>query len=222
MEKPAVHTLVLCDFDGTIATNDMGYDVISRFAGEGWGEINRAYCAGEIGSMEAYRKTAALFKVSREEITRYVLDHVTVDDHFEEFASFCRESGYEIKIVSDGLDFYIDAVLKNIGLDDIEFYSNVLIFEDERRVSVEFPGLNSECLKCGNCKSSILKGYRSSYDMIMYIGDGYSDICPAQDADLVFAKSLLYNKLKERGKECIHCHGFSDILRYLKARNNGT
>lgn len=222
MNKSQLRTLVLCDFDGTIATNDMGYDVISRFSEDGWYEINRAYCAGEIGSKEAYQRAAEIFRVSREEITAYVLDHVTVDEHFSEFALFCRKSGFDIKIVSDGLDFYIEAILKDIGLDDIEFYSNVLKFEDRRKVSVDFPGFNVACRKCGNCKSSILERYRHAYGVIIYIGDGYSDICPAQDADLVFAKKLLYDKLKEHGKDSIRYRSFSDILFYFRTNDRNT
>ena len=53
---------VSCDFDGTICTVDMGNEILNRFTGEGWNEIDRAYCAGEIGSRDAYSRVVSLIE----------------------------------------------------------------------------------------------------------------------------------------------------------------
>ena len=209
-------TLVISDFDGTIASNDMGHEVIRRFAGEGWEEINRAYCAGELGSRDAYRRAAALFRVDREELRRFVLKHCALDPYFREFYHYCTTRGFDLKIVSDGLDFYIGVMLEESGLGEIDFYANALVFRPDGMLTIEFPHYNEECERCGNCKSSFLKRHRPFYERIVYIGDGYSDVCPAMDADLVFAKSILYEKCVEHGKECIHYENFNDIKAYLK------
>jgi 2-hydroxy-3-keto-5-methylthiopentenyl-1-phosphate phosphatase len=52
--------------------------------------------------------------------------------------------------------------------------------------------------------------------MIIYVGDGHSDRCPAGEADLVFAKKSLFNYLKERNKPCQAFKNFKDIYTYLK------
>lgn len=209
-------TLVISDFDGTIASNDMGHQIISRFAGEGWEEINRAYCAGELGSREAYLKAASLFRVGREELRQFILKYSVLDEYFVDFYRYCVAKEFDFKVVSDGLDFYIAVILETHGLGEIDFYANTLVFHGDRKLSIEFPHYNEECERCGNCKSSFLKTYRPLYGRIIYIGDGYSDVCPAMNADLVFAKSILYEKCVEHGKECIHYKNFNDIKDYLE------
>ncbi|MBN2282711.1 MAG: MtnX-like HAD-IB family phosphatase [Deltaproteobacteria bacterium] len=215
MNKAWGKTLVISDFDGTIAANDMGHDVITRYAGDGWEEINRAYCAGEIGSRHAYEMIAALFSVSREEITRYVMARVQVDPYFKDFHRFCKEKGFSFIIVSDGLDFYIRAVLETIGLETIPVYSNCAVFHENGNISVRFPHFNEECRRCGNCKLSILRKYREEFDTVVYVGDGHSDVCPSREADFVFAKSILFEKCLENGKECIRYSNFGDIQNHL-------
>ena len=121
----------------------------------------------------------------------------------------------DLKIVSDGLDFYIDAILKKNNIEDIEFFSNVTVFRDDDKLSIEFPRMNDECEKCGTCKKGVLRDYRSKYDRVIYVGNGYSDVCPAKDADLVFAKEVLYEKCREDGTPCVHYENFRDILNYL-------
>lgn len=211
-----IKTLVLCDFDGTVTTNDMGYNVIRRFARDGWEEINRAYCAGEIGSQDAYRKTASLFRVTKDEILSYIFDLDCVDPHFADFYQYCKKEGFAVKIVSDGLDFYIEAILGKYGLEEIEFYSNKVVFHDDRTLSIMFPWHNETCDRCGNCKKSILERFSDDYDRVVYVGDGYSDVCPSGYADVVFAKSILYEKCVESGMRCIHYENFGDVKNTLK------
>jgi len=209
-------TLMLCDFDGTVSTRDVGHEVIKRFMAGDWVEIDEAYTAGEIGSMAAYRRIASLLRVSREEMEQYTSSISGLDPHFREFYRFCRGKGYEIKIVSDGLDFYIDFILKRYGFEDIEFHSNVIRFHENSSVTIEFPRFNEKCAKCGTCKSLLLQQYRRRYDTIIYIGDGYSDVCPSQHADLVFGKDILYEKCLSKEKACIYYRDFRDVREFLE------
>jgi 2,3-diketo-5-methylthio-1-phosphopentane phosphatase len=207
--------LILCDFDGTISTVDMGNEILNRFTDKGWEEIDRAYCAGEIGSRVAYTQVASLFTGSRAQMLEFVCSCEKIDPYFLEFHRFCQSRGVDLKIVSDGLDFYIDAILKNNNLQDIEFFSNVTVFRDDNKLSIEFPRMNDECEKCGTCKKGVLRDYRWNYDRVFYVGNGYSDVCPAKEADLVFAKEVLYEKCRESGTACVHYENFRDILIYL-------
>jgi 2-hydroxy-3-keto-5-methylthiopentenyl-1-phosphate phosphatase len=194
----------------------MGYDVIRRFAGDGWKEINDAYCSGDIGSKDAYNRVASLLTATKDEILTYVLQFDSVDSHFEAFYRYCVQKGFEFKIVSDGFDFYIEAILEKYGLCEIEFYSNNVIFHEDRTLTVTFPWHNNQCDKCGNCKRSVLKKLRRNFETVIYIGDGYSDVCPAEEADLVFAKSILYEKCLESDISTIHYGNFDDVKKYLE------
>ncbi len=104
--------LVITDFDGTLSLTDVGYEVLLKFSGQGWDDIDRDYCDGRIGSKEAYGRIAAILGGTREDMLRFVAENTVIDPHFKEFYAFCREHGIDVKVVSDGLDFYIDFVLK--------------------------------------------------------------------------------------------------------------
>ena len=41
--------LVLCDFDGTISAEDLGYILLTHFSSGDWETIDRQFCEGEIG-----------------------------------------------------------------------------------------------------------------------------------------------------------------------------
>jgi len=209
--------LIVCDFDGTACSVDMGSKILDRFAGEGWRDIDRAYCANEIGSRLAYTNIAPLFRGSRSEMVEFVHANASLDPFFADFYLFCRTQGYDLKIASDGLDFYIETVLKKHGLADIEYYANAATFMGEGEgLSIGFPHLSDRCGRCGTCKSGIVKELRSRYDRIIYIGDSYSDVCASGVADLVFAKFILYEKCRENGTACVRYENFRDIMDYLK------
>lgn len=52
---------------------------------------------------------------------------------------------------------------------------------------------------------------------IVYIGDGYSDFCPAQSADIVFAKTKLYEHCLKVGKDAYYFTEFGDVLKQIKS-----
>jgi len=206
--------LILCDFDGTTCSNDMGNEILNHFA-KGWREIDRSYCANEIGSRLAYLQIMPLFRGMKTEMVNYALEHEKLDPHFLSFYQGCKAKGIDLKIISDGLDFYISSILQKYGLQEIEFYSNRVIFQNDATLSMEFSSIRSGCDLCGTCKSTILESHREFYDSIIYVGDSYSDVCPSQKADLVFAKPILSEKCRKKGKACIAYENFRDVGVYL-------
>jgi 2-hydroxy-3-keto-5-methylthiopentenyl-1-phosphate phosphatase len=141
----------------------------------------------------------------------YVLTKAALDTDFVDFYRLCRQNGIDVKIVSDGLDFYIEALLMRHGLAELEYSANRTIFKGNEGISFEFPGASKGCGRCDNCKRAILQRCRPEYRRIIYIGDSYSDICPAKEADLVFAKTILYEKHTKNGLICVQRRAISAL-----------
>jgi len=215
-QKPSsTRALVVCDFDGTVCTVDMGNALLNRFTSSGWDEIDRAYCAKEIGSLAAYRMLAPILRGTRQNMVDFSRETMRMDPEFPAFALFCRQQGIDLKIVSDGLDFYIEIFLQQFRLEGIPYYSNRLSFREGGSVEIDFP-YSSQCGSCGTCKSGIIRRCRKDCGFVVYVGDGHSDVCPAREADLVFAKGILYDSCRRNGTPCIRYEHFGDVLDILR------
>ena len=209
--------LVISDFDGTICTTDMGNSVLSQFTRKSWSEIDREYVKGTIGSRVAYGRIAPMIEADAESVRQFVLKKGRIDPFFKKFYNLAKSRNVDVKIVSDGLDFYIRTILDKYGLSDIEFYSNDLAFGSCNTVTIDFPQMNELCGRCGTCKNKILNDHRLLYEQIIYVGDGHSDICPSRYADLIFAKDVLLKKCEEEGNPShLPFRNFDDVRKYLK------
>jgi 2,3-diketo-5-methylthio-1-phosphopentane phosphatase len=209
--------LIISDFDGTICPVDVGSEVLSHFTQKSRDDIDRKYVKNSLGSREAYRKIAPLMTVNPDCLQTYVLKRSRIDPFFARFYRLAKKKGVDVKIVSDGLDFYIRAIMEKNHLGEIEFFSNAVVFGQNGSLTFCFPQANELCGRCGTCKNKILNDYRLMYEKIIYIGDGHSDICPSRCADLVFAKDVLLQTCEEEGT--ISYRPFSDfgeIFQYLK------
>jgi 2-hydroxy-3-keto-5-methylthiopentenyl-1-phosphate phosphatase len=209
--------LVISDFDGTICKVDVGNKVLSHFTKKSWDDLDREYIKGSIGSCAAYGKIAPLMTVNPARLNAYVLKLAKIDPFFARFYRLAKKKGVDVKIVSDGLDFYIRAIMEKHRLGEIEFFSNAVVFGDNDSLTFDFPQANALCGRCGTCKNKILNDHRLIYEKIIYIGNGHSDVCPSQSADLVFAKEALLRKCEEEGtKPYQPFQDFSSICEYLK------
>jgi 2,3-diketo-5-methylthio-1-phosphopentane phosphatase len=215
MSPHSKKVLILSDFDGTICPVDIGSEIVSKFSIASLSDIERAYVKGKIGSRIAYERIAKRLKGSREKMLEHIMAIEKLDPYFLEFCALSKTKNIDIKIVSDGLDFYIEEILKKHNIAGMEFYSNLAIFGADSSLTIEFPAVNDFCARCGTCKSRILNSYRLIYDEIIYIGDGYSDFCPSRYADIVFAKKVLYQRCEQEGTPCVPFKDFSDINKYL-------
>jgi hypothetical protein len=57
-------SIVLCDFDGTISTTDVGNRMFARFAGDGWEEVVQRWKDGKIGSRDCLEAECGLARAT--------------------------------------------------------------------------------------------------------------------------------------------------------------
>lgn len=207
---------IFVDFDGTITQADVGNAFFERFAGPGYREILKQYESEQLSAQETFRwGVRSLGIVKKSAVDEFVLQQ-PVDETFREFCSFCRVRNIEIHIVSDGLDYYIEKILKKHGISDVSVFSNRLLFhpssEDECSLEIAFPFSDAECSRCACCKRNILLTHAGDDDVIAYVGEGYSDRCAARYADIVFAKDALQTYCQKENISYYPYTSFHDIM----------
>jgi 2,3-diketo-5-methylthio-1-phosphopentane phosphatase len=209
---------VLCDFDGTIAADDVGNRLFSKFADpELSATVVEQWKQGAISSRECLEKEASLARASRTELDRFI-SRRKLDPFFKDFVDFTKRRDIEVVIVSDGLDYYIEKMLIRNGLAHLEFFANLLQLVDEN-MHVKFPHYDLlDCRDCGNCKAYHVERYRAAGYFIAYVGNGLSDRCPSRCSDLVFAKGELLEYCRGNGVDYVEFQNFRDVERELIKR----
>lgn len=207
---------VLTDFDGTITRTDVAEAILDEFAPRTWWDIEELHRSRTIGTRESLARQFALLKVKEADMLRFVDEHVEMDETFREFAAFCKGRGLPLEIVSEGLDFYVRYLLEKWDL-QIPVRTNHAVF-GEGRVHIEYPWADATCTLCGTCKLLRLFELRVQGHPIAYVGDGHSDLCPAIEADLVFAKAELAQLCDEEGIAYTRFRRFADVQASLAGR----
>ncbi len=205
---------VFCDFDGTIAVQDVGKELFAHFAGKGAETIARKYLDGAITARECLLSEADLVSnVSPSQLEAFV-DQFAIDTHFTAFSKFCLQQSIPLVVLSDGLDFYVERILRHNQLEDCTFFANHLEFVNiagTPRFEVTFPYTDSECQFCGNCKRNHMLTLSGDDDIIVYVGDGISDRCPVRYADIVFAKKELIKYCQQENISYHEYGNFGDV-----------
>jgi 2-hydroxy-3-keto-5-methylthiopentenyl-1-phosphate phosphatase len=209
--------VVLCDFDGTVAEKDVGDLLFRRFGGPSAQDAAEEWVRGEINSRECLERQAAATSCSADELRSFA-HACRLDPYFRDFHDFARRRGIEVVVLSDGLDFYIEQILARQGCGSLEFYANRLRIEGGA-LRVEFPWYNlRDCTECGCCKTHHLFRYRHQGYFVVYVGNGLSDRCPSENADLVFAKGELLDHCRARHIDCVEFRNFRDVEREVLRR----
>lgn len=201
------------DFDGTVTTEDTCAAMVRAFAAPGWEALNEQWEQGQLSTETCANLTFRLFRADLQDLRR-LLETVEIDAYFPAFLRLCRERGDRVIVLSDGYDFNIKNVFRKYGI-DLPFYANRMVYDGGFRI--ECPHLNPDCGSCGVCKSRLMEKLRAPGSQTVYIGDGYSDTCPAGKADLLFAKGTLYRYCREKGIPAQRFDSFRDIIACLKA-----
>jgi len=210
-------TAVQCDFDGTITEKDVAYLLLDNFADGDWRQLLRDYIAGKIAVGTFNRKAFAMVKADRQTLIDFTLKsgQVKVRSGFDELLKYCSRKGLKFVIVSNGLNFYIEALLEDMGIKGIEVFAAQSQFSPEG-MKVKYVGPDGSQMEAGfkEAHTELLK--RRGYG-IVYVGNGISDIYPARQALHVFATGDLLELCRETELECTPFNDFNDVVRFLEA-----
>lgn len=211
---------ILCDFDGTVAERDIGHHFFETFVKDTnrWLDTLERWKMGLISSKECLEHEISWVDADRLDIDAFITKE-RLDPYFRDFVDFCVKRKYDILILSDGLDYYIESLLMRSGLGFIPFRANHLLLNGSSIEGIDFPYHNlKDCTMCGNCKLFHLEEKRREGYFTVYVGNGYSDRCPAEHADLVLAKSDLLAHCEREEISCIPFENFRDVERELTKR----
>jgi 2,3-diketo-5-methylthio-1-phosphopentane phosphatase len=219
----------LCDFDGTVAPDDIGKALVERFS-TGVPERRRAllddWRSGAIGHRELTIAECDTLRVTRSEAIEFTRGF-GLDPHFAAFARAVLASGDRVLIVSEGFDFYIQDQLERAGLGDLPWAANQARFEDDRMVPTFPHGAGpgeggGGCGRCGNCKAQHVRRARAEGDVVILVGDGFSDRCAAEIADTVLARAGLLDWCRARGLDARPFADFSDVAAFARTAGAGS
>jgi 2-hydroxy-3-keto-5-methylthiopentenyl-1-phosphate phosphatase len=214
-----LHVNIVCDFDGTIALEDVTDSLLERFADESWKDVETQWLAGKIGSRDCMARQVSLIEADYEGLNRY-LDTVEIDSSFSSFVDKCKRSdAINLHVVSDGIDYVIKRILRNNNLSDLRVTANALVALPGDRYRLNFPHSKPDCdVQAGTCKCAVAqardeKARRASATLL--IADGLSDVCLASRADFVFAKDRLLEHCKAKAIPYLPFATFADVERQL-------
>ncbi len=211
---------IFCDFDGTISTNDVWINTISRFVSDKqkFNSILEELNSGEIGTRETgIRQLELVENFSTEKLSKYLIDE-SIDEHFKDFVDFCIANDFKLNILSGGWDYYINNILKREKI-FVETYSTKMLWDENTgKLETEFTYGDDYCTLCETCKRNILINGTNDLDneISVYIGDGSSDFCVSGFADIVFAKGRLASYCWKNNITYFEYKNFLDIKNKIK------
>jgi len=198
---------VFFDFDNTITRIDTLDDIIERFSiNDKWKALEKKWVEGKIGSRECLKGQLQSVRISKRDLLKY-LRKIKVSNYFKKLIPLLKKHRAGPVILSDNFHFIIEAILRNNGVKRVQVCANQLKLREDRLIP-SFPHTNSDCWKCAHCKTKNLSKGKINSKITIYVGDGFSDICPAKSADIVFAKGSL---LKHFRKNHLACRQFKDL-----------
>ncbi len=209
---------VIVDFDGTVTKKDSTDMLLERFALPPWRVLEEQWIRGEIGSQDCMRKQIELVRATPDEMDDFIAS-IELDWHFKSFVRLCQRLQLPLKIVSDGLDLTIRNVLRRAGLDSLTIVANHLAYVGGDRWELTSPFAKTGCRSAaGTCKCAVAA--QRAPVLTLLIGDGRSDQCLAQEADLIFAKAGLLKYCQAQNLPHQSFETFADVSSLLQQALN--
>ncbi len=204
--------IVFFDFDNTITHFDILDDIIERFSiNRDWVRFEDDWSNGRIGSKECLEGQLKSVRVTKQTLSEY-LSTIELDPSFGKLLSLFKKNGIEFVIVSDSFSFIIKEILRHNGIRGVKVYANNVKFRGDELIP-SFPYASKDCTRCAHCKKKHVLEHKDK--KTIYIGDGLSDICPAQESDMVFAKENLLDHLRKTQTPCVAFRNLGDVYRYF-------
>ena len=203
---------VVVDFDGTVTEEEVSRQLLERFSRAEWRQLERALEEGELTVREAKSREFEAMEATDAEMRAFVTETAHLREGFPEFSAHLRGLGFPLAIASEGLDLYIDEVLRANGVEGVAVFCNTWSRGADGKGHVTFPRESKDCEECGNCKTALVESLKADGNYVVYIGNGRTDICPSKAANIVFARGALAQRLEEEGRSFVLFEDFYDVI----------
>jgi 2-hydroxy-3-keto-5-methylthiopentenyl-1-phosphate phosphatase len=216
MPSTKAKILVQCDFDNTIAADDVSFALLDAFAEGDWRQYLQLYHERKIPVGVFSSKTFSLVKADKQTMLDFIFkkNRVKIREGFRELLDYCARKGFKFVVVSNGLSFYIEAILEDMGIKNIEVFAAETEFHPEGLV-VKYFGPDGRQLQ-DNFKKSYVEWHLSQGYRVIYIGDGLSDIIPASFAHHVFARDDLLTDCRKKNCKYTPFNDLNDVVKGLE------
>lgn len=188
------------DFDGTIFMEDTGHVLFDKFGcgTEKKKQLDEQLSSGERSFRDVSDEMWASLNVPFEDGFQVLKEHLHVDPDFAQFHEFCRNNDIPFNIISAGLKPVLRRVLNHFIGERASAYTSIIandarITEDgsnwkpvwrhdndlghDKRLSIK-EAREGAAMHCEN----------GTVPLIIFIGDGVSDLPAAREADVLFAR----------------------------------
>ena len=210
--------LIISDFDGTVTSIDTNSTLARRFAPEAQERVEGKLATRELTLRDVLGAEYEAITAGIDAVVEAALE-IPFRPGIEEFLDAAEGAGARFVLLSSGFRQVIEPMLEDKGLvGRVPLIANdIELDETGGRVTWrDLPG----CDLCGEqCKRHDVATLRAKYaqhnDTVVFIGDGFSDRCGAETADIVFARDNLATYLDERDLPYRPWDDFFDIAHSL-------
>jgi len=214
--------LIICDFDGTVTASDTNSALARRFAPERYAGLEGKLASRELTLREVLTAEFEGITAGVDAVVEEAL-RIPFRPGFERLLDVADARGWQVVLLSSGFRELIEPMLERGGVAGrIPLLANSITL-DERGGSIAWRPL-PDCELCGEpCKRHDVARLRSAYAPdapVVFVGDGLSDRCGAETADIVFARDSLARYLDDRGLPFRGWNDFEEVVAVLETRPN--
>ena len=211
---------VLTDFDDTAAVQNVAEMLLLEFGGPTWQDVRRRFRDGQLTLNQYQEITFRDIQAEPRVMQDYVKKNASLRPYFKEMWGYCRENQVPLAVVSQGLDFYIEALLEKEGCGAVPVHAVNTRF-DAQGINYEYRYTVPGKEHLGNSKGVVVDSYRDRGHYIVYVGDGMSDFEAAARADLVFAHRVLADECQRQEIPFRPFTDFGGVLQAVKELAGG-
>ncbi len=191
---------MLTDFDDTAAAQNVAELLLHRFGSPTWTDVRERFREGEITLKDYQEITFREMRSDRATMAKHVREQASFRAHFGELADFCHQRSVPMCIVSQGLDFYIQALLDTSNHPTMPIHAVRAGFDgDGRIVDYAYDFTYPDAPELGNSKALMVRRFQDMGYHVFFAGDGRSDFEAGQVADTVFAHRQMAQMCSEAG-----------------------
>ncbi len=183
------------DFDGTLVEPNVAILLVGEFCPDGKRlaeEVDQLLHTGQITLREAWRRQVEMLRAEQiPAMVDWSVKNIPFRAGARELLDLLRRHQVPTSVVSGGLDFYIDPILKAAGI-DLPVYCDGVETRDGGVLEVVHPHGHPTCRLCGICKAQVVRNHAPAAGLrTVFAGDGSTDRYAAEVADIVFARRRL-------------------------------